>query len=142
MKLLLYFTIGFLLTQGSQSWGQDVAGRFYPDKQDYRVGEPIFVVLELTNVGSSVIQLDDGHCGTAFAAITASARLSQDAPPGGIGFSCGSTIAPWLPGVTVKRRFLLQGPLQLDSPGVYVIRGHHTVFVRPFDGTPESGKRY
>jgi hypothetical protein len=137
MKLLFYFTIGFLLTQGSQSWGQEVNGRFYPDKEDYRVGEPIFIVLELTNTGSRVIQLDDGHCATRFERIDASPGLSSGAPPGGIGSSCAATIAPWLPGVTVKRRFLLQGPFDLDSPGVYVIRGIHAVVIRPFEGTSE-----
>jgi hypothetical protein len=143
MKLLLQLIVGFLLIQGSPNWGQEVAGHFYPEKQDYRVGEPIFIVLELTNVGTKVIQLDDASCAseTRFEAITAWRRLSPDAPPSGIAFSCGSTITPWSPGVTVRRRFLLQGSFQLDSPGIYTIRGHHTVWLTAFGEAPGPGKR-
>lgn len=138
----MQFFIGFLLIQGGPNWGQEVAGHFYPEKQEYRAGEPIFIVLEVKNVGSRVIVLDDLRCGslTRFEVVGALRR----SPPGvqsGSASSCASTIAPWSPGATVKRRFLLQGPFHLDSPGIYTIRGHHTVWVTGFGGTPIPGTR-
>jgi hypothetical protein len=135
MKLSLQLAIGILLILGSQASGQDVSGRFYPEKQNYIVGEPVFVVLEMTNVSSKVIELDDGHCVslTRFEAQAAWRQMSPLAPKQGTGGSCASTIAPWPPKLTITRRFLLEGPFRLDSAGVYPMKGHHNVCVRPFD---------
>ncbi len=135
MKLSLQVAIGILLILGSQASGQDVSGRFHLEKQNYMVGEPVFVVLEMTNASSKVIELDDGHCVslTRFEAQAAWRQMGPLAPKQGTGGSCASTIAPWPPKLTITRRFLLEGPFRLDSAGVYRMKGYHSVCVRPFD---------
>jgi hypothetical protein len=136
MKVSLQLGVIFLLAQISLPQTREVTGHFYPEKKSYAVGEPVFVVLEMTNTTTEAIELDDGHC----TLLTHFERLNgprlENPGRGGIGGSCGSTIEPWQPGVTVRRRFLLRGPFKLNSPGEYSFRGHHTVFIRSFNGSP------
>ena len=41
-----------LLFQGSSVLAQEITVQFRPEKEEYQVGEPVFLVLDLVNAGS------------------------------------------------------------------------------------------
>jgi hypothetical protein len=121
-----------------------LSGRFYPEKKEYIAGEPIFVILELTNPSSAPpIQTTINECAifTRFEAPTApkpdGVSLYGCAPVGSAG-SCGGTWTQLLPGERRKIRFLLKGPFRLDSPGVYPIRAWHLVDIHQENEIPQK----
>jgi len=129
-KFTAQFAIGILLTQSAPIWGQQITGRSYPEKENYLVGEPIFVVLDLTNAGPESVSTDDGSCTTTFEPATASQPREVSlygCAGGGVVGDCMSGLVRLGPGEHFKRRFLLDGAFRLDSPGVYSIRGRHSV---------------
>ncbi len=53
MKSVGHLVLMLVLAQAAQSgWTDQVRGQLYPEKRTYLVGEPVFVVLDLTNLGS------------------------------------------------------------------------------------------
>ena len=80
MKILTQVALGIVLAQSAQA-EQQIDGRFYPDKKIYLVGEPIFVVLDLTNVGQTFLASSFRcACGCNPRAQTFSFRLTLSAP--------------------------------------------------------------
>jgi hypothetical protein len=133
------FTVKFwiLLIAASLAQAQPISGRFYPEKKEYIAGEPIFVILELTNSKSAPpIQAAIGECwiNTRFVAPTAP-RVDGITLYGcsgdGVAGDCGRTLVRLLPGELRKIRLLVKGPFRLDSPGVYPIRVWHTIDIYP-----------
>lgn len=112
---------------------QQIEGRFYPEKQNYLVGEPIFVVLDLVNEGSEpvYIAVSCTWLDTHFEAPTVATPKPEvglfGCGVGGWAGSCASSETQILPGAHYRRRYLLDGSFQFDSPGAYPIRAQHKV---------------
>lgn len=112
--------------------GQQVSGRFYPEKEHYLVGEPIIIDLEVVNKSPKAIELAEFNC--------AWGRANQfevdGAPPKkrtelygcgqkAIAGDClmgGQDIAA---GGRFRERLLLEGNFELDSPGNYHVKARH-----------------
>jgi hypothetical protein len=109
-----------------------IEGKFYPEKQRYLVGEPVFVVLELVNPGADPVWVSESCAwlDTGFEALSAS-KLRQPVSlfgcSGGTAGSCAGGAKVVLPGGHLSRRYLLDGNFRLDAPGVYTIRAWHKV---------------
>src|SRR5260221_201858 len=54
-----------LLFQGASVLAQEITVRFRPEKEEYQVGEPVFLVLDLVNAGSQTVRVSDGVCWTS-----------------------------------------------------------------------------
>ena len=125
----------FLMIMAAQAseacWAQQVIGDIRPEKQIYLVGEPVFVVLDIVNAGSGPIWISESCAwlDTQFVAATAPKSRPEVSLfgcwTGGTAGSCGGSAKQILPGGHYARRYLLDGPFRLDSPGVYPIRARH-----------------
>ena len=132
VKSLLKFLAGVLLFLPLPAFGQQIAGRFYPEKQSYLVGEPVIVVLELTNTSTAAIRIEHPTCPMLrrFEAPTAAHPRGVSlygCEGGGFGGDCASGLPTLPPEGRVEERILLDGPFRFDSPGVYPVDGQQTV---------------
>jgi len=61
------FRVAFvlLLFQGTSVLAEEITVQFRPEKEEYHVGEPVFLVLDLVNAGSQTIRVSDGVCWTS-----------------------------------------------------------------------------
>ncbi len=115
------------------SSAQEISGRFYPEKQAYLVGEPVFVVLDLANTSPEMVLISVSctWLNTRFEALSAPKPHHEPSLFGCIGGgeagSCGGSVKPILPGEHYLRRYLLDGFFRLSSPGDYPIRAWHKV---------------
>jgi hypothetical protein len=108
---------------------QAITGRYYPEKLEYLVGEPIIVDFEVVNHSHKVGEIAESNCddiGPGPFEVDGSARKKNAAPFGcrrmPISIDCligGSEIRAG--GKYIKRVFL-NGPFALDSPGTYHVR--------------------
>ena len=55
IPLFLFFVV-------PASFAQDITARFYPEKQEYVVGEPIVIVLEVKNGTSHAVEMEQDSC--------------------------------------------------------------------------------
>jgi hypothetical protein len=57
-------TLAFVLflAHAPQCSAQQITGRFYLEKHDYLVGEPIIVVFEMVNGTPDTLQIGEGGC--------------------------------------------------------------------------------
>ncbi|MGH9742036.1 MAG: HEAT repeat domain-containing protein [Candidatus Acidiferrum sp.] len=119
-----------------------VTGRFYPEKQNYLVGEPIIVDLEIVNGSSRVGELGETNCPSLnrWRFEVDGATPKKDTAP----FTCahGSNIVDCLVGARpipahgkYVRRLLLNGPFSLNVPGTYHVRAK-------FDQNITTGSSY
>ena len=120
-----------LLFQGTSVLAQEITVQFRPEKEEYQVGEPVFLVLDLVNAGSQTIRVSDGVCWT-------SAQFDiPDAPaPRGVSLygcagtgtagSCLSGARDLRPRQHLNRRFLVEGSSRVDSAGIYSVHIDHT----------------
>jgi len=120
-----------LLFQGTSVLAQEITVQFRPEKEEYQVGEPVFLVLDLVNAGSRTIRVSDGVCWT-------SAQFDiPDAPaPRGVSLygcegtgtagSCLSGARDLRPRQHLNRRFLVEGASRVDSAGIYSVHIDHT----------------
>lgn len=113
-------------------WADQIQGQLYPEKRTYLVGEPVYVVLDLTNPRNRPVWVSESCAwlDTRFEAPTA------PKPRGGVSlFGCSGGTAGSCPGGAKEirsgehytRRYLLSGAFQLDASGVYPIRAWHKV---------------
>jgi hypothetical protein len=134
MKYGRLLVLMFVATAVPQTaWAEQISGQLYPEKRTYLLGEPVFVVLDLVNAGSQPVWISVSctWLDTRFDALTAP-KPRQGASlfgcgVGGFAGSCGGSAREVLPGKHYKRRYLLDGPFRIDSPGVYPIRAWHKV---------------
>jgi hypothetical protein len=108
---------------------QLVAGRFYPEKHQYLVGEPIVVNLEVTNYSRKLAELPQGGCPWmrqwSFEVDGAPPKKDDihfSCEPQGFAGSCLVGAHEIQPGKKYLQRLLLDGPFSLKSPGIYHIR--------------------
>jgi HEAT repeat protein len=114
------------------AWASQIHGQFSPEKQKYLVGEPVFVVLDLTNPGSQPVWVSNScvWLDTRFEVPTPSKphhRVSLFGCSGGTAGSCGGGSIEIRPAEHLRRRYLLDGPFLLDTPGTYPVRAWHKV---------------
>jgi hypothetical protein len=134
MKYGRLLVLMFVATAVPQTgWAEQISGQLYPEKRTYLLGEPAFVVLDLVNAGSQSVWISVSctWLDTRFDAPTAPKPRQGvslfGCGLGGIAGSCGGSARELLPGKHYKRRYLLDGPFRIDSPGVYPIRAWHKV---------------
>ncbi len=134
MKLLRRLFVTIVAAQATLAgWSVQIQGQFYPEKPNYFAGEPVFVVLDLTNPGSQPVWISMScvWLDTRFEAPTAP-KPHRGASlfgcvGGGTAGSCGGSSKEIRPGEHYTRRYLLDGPFRLDAPGVYPIRAWHKI---------------
>lgn len=102
------------------------AGASTPKKAHYFVGEPVIVDLEILNGTDRVIEIGTGDCPgldpQQFEVNGASPPKQlglYTCEPGGIAGSCIGSIITIPVGGKYLKRVLLDGPFQIDSPGLY-----------------------
>jgi len=107
---------------------QVFTARYYPERHNYLVGEPIIVDLEVVNHSDTIGEISESDC-----AWTPGPFEVEGAPPKKeyVPFSCGpkAIAGSCLIGASeipaqgkYLKRLLLDGPFVLDSPGTYHVR--------------------
>ena len=118
---------------------QELTVRFRSEKEDYQVGEPVFLLLDVVNASSQSVRVSDGVCWTS---------VQFDAPDGsapravslygcagtGTAGSCLSGARDLRPGQHLNRRFLVEGASRVDSAGIYSVHVEHTTNIYAPDG--------
>src|SRR5580704_6628765 len=130
MKCLTKVLFTTLLFQVPSALAQQVInGRFYPEKEQYLVGEPIIVDFEVVNGSDKVAEIGEDNCSWMYprqfevdgAAPKKQAGLFTCAVQGMLS-DCLGTLVEIPPDGKHLKRLLLEGPFELDSPGSYHIR--------------------
>jgi hypothetical protein len=133
-KLLLLLLLNSL-TAATMS-AQVVEVRFATEKSTYLVGEPIYVVLSVSNNGIDPIWVDFGPTNMLcqnFIIEVPGADSAREQWGCGSGASCGGSLWEVAPGKTTAVRQLLNREFRLQRPGTYVIRARTSVNVRSQD---------
>ncbi len=116
--------------------GQSLAGRFYPEKERYFVGEPVFIDFEITNYGDQPVWID-GRMGEpciepdqievvgakyhGFGSDTSFGCF------GGVGGSCASNDGELKPGDEHVGRIFLSARFSLDHARTYRVQARRRV---------------
>ncbi len=126
MKLLVFI---FLFGGVSHLSAQQITGRFYPEKQRYLVGEPIVVIFEIVNNSGKAVKVGDENCASLnpdqFEVDNAPAKRAiklYGCGTMGMAGNCLGSLREIPAGGEYRKRFLLEGSFELDSPGTYHIR--------------------
>jgi hypothetical protein len=125
MKLLTKLAFIFFLSQAISVSAQQVTSRFYPEKEEYLAGEPVFVVFEVVNNSSETVQFSENNCTQPFQIDNApnKKKFSLFSDCGlGYGGSCAGNMRAIAPYSKYQKKFLLDGPFQLGQPGIYHVR--------------------
>jgi hypothetical protein len=133
-KLLLLLLLN-LLTAATMS-AQGVEARFTTEKSTYLIGEPVYVVLSISNKSNDPIWVGFGPTDMLcqnFRIEVPGADSAREQWGCGIAASCGSSLWEVAPGKTTAVRQLLNREFRLQRPGIYVIRAKTTVTVRSED---------
>jgi len=122
---------GLLLLQGTSMLAQELTVRFRPEKEEYQVGEPVFLSLDVVNGGSQSVRISDGVCWTSVQFVvpdgSASRGVSLYGCAGtGTAGSCLSGARDLRPGQQLNRRFLVEGSSRVASAGIYSAHVEHT----------------
>lgn len=135
---------GFLLlaifAAPQPAFTQLINGRFYPEKQNYVVGEPVIVVLEIQNQSSKNLYFPSSSCTDLFSG----QFIIENAPPKHETslYSCvpGAELVDCLIGSeevpaegVYRKRLLLEGNFNLNSPGRYHVRGNRDISLHDTD---------
>jgi len=112
---------------------QDVKARFTTEKSTYLIGEPVYVVLSVSNTSNDAIWVGFGptnmFCQNFFIEVPG-ADSAREQWGCGIAASCGSSLWEVAPGKTTAVRQLLNREFRLQRPGAYVVRVHTAITVR------------
>lgn len=112
---------------------QHVEARFTSDKADYLAGEPVFVVLTVSNETNEPVWLDFKSPDMPllchdFAIEVPGAESAQEQWGCGFAGSCGRGLREVLPGKSLSLRQLVNSQFRLQ-PGAFAIRAHTAVVV-------------
>jgi hypothetical protein len=130
---------GLLLLQGASMLAQELTVRFRSEKEDYQVGEPVFLLLDVVNAGLQSVRVSDGVCWTSVqldlpgASAPWGVSLYGCAGTGTAG-SCLSGARDLRPGEHLKRRFLVERASRIDSARIYSVHVEHTTNIYAPDG--------
>lgn len=140
MRTLLKSVLAILILPLHGLSAQQVTARFYPEKQQYLVGEPVIIVLEVANNSSRDVEVSDQNCDwpdSMFEVTNTPFKkekgLSGCAPWGGWAGSCGIGARKLRAGSARQQRFLLRGPFNsqfdLSQPATYHVKASRTVSI-------------
>jgi HEAT repeat protein len=125
-----------MLTLSAPLFAQDIEARFTTEKLIYLSGEPVFVVLSVSNKGSAPVWVDFGrpdlYC-TNFAIEVPGAESAREQWGCGIGGSCGRSLREVPAGKRISVRRLVNEEFRLQRPGAYAVQAHTTISVRAHD---------
>ena len=104
--------------------GQELAVRVHTEKPTSALGEPVFVVVEMTNISARMVEFaDDGQCAQSFKPVTAVNHRNRDnlygCSGGGIGGSCAGRFVQLKPREKLLHRYLLPDGVEPDYVGVF-----------------------
>jgi PBS lyase HEAT-like repeat-containing protein len=140
-RVCLALTLAFLLGAPAFVAGDEIEGRFYPEKGEYLVGEPVYIVFEVVNGSSKdvVASIPSGHLNCGDEGITQYEVLG--AKPSGFGPDgccdrpatdvCDNVAVRLRPGQGHSERFILNYWYNLDKPGTYQAHLVHDVQFKP-----------
>ncbi len=123
---------------------EGLTGRFYPEKETYLLGEPIFIVYQVKNEGGKPVPWGSGPfygpCAGGFTFEVPGAVLRPEWQPGcrGISGSCLGSIGQLGPGEESIQRFLLNERFEFKEPGEYDVEAVTAVSVQPNSNPPEE----
>jgi len=122
MELHRTFAALTLMVGCAVAEGQQIAVRVRTEKLTNPLGEPVFVLVELTNISSRTVQFaDDGTCAQSFKAVFPLEHRMADrlygCAGGGIAGSCGGSFVDLKAGESVVRRYLLPDRLEPGYAG-------------------------
>jgi len=129
-RLLATILLAAFLAHGPHALAQQaVTGRYYPEKQEYLVGEPIIVDFEIVNHSHRAGEIAESPCddiGPGPFEVDGAARKRNPAPFGcgrmPISLDCLIGVSEIPAGGKYIKRLFLNGPFALDSPGTYRVR--------------------
>jgi hypothetical protein len=118
---------------------QGITARFYPEKQEYLVDEPIVIVLEVKNATSHEVEMEDEGCNWLYpvqfevtnAPVIHEVGLLGCAPEGWTGGDCPISALQVPARGILRKRYLLNGPddtqFDVSSAGTYHIKASKEV---------------
>lgn len=137
MKYLAQLVLVVFLLQVPCASAQQITGRFYPEKDQYWVGEPVIVDFEVVNGSDKVAEIDDFNCPWMNPRQFEVGNASPKKKIGlfgctvlGIAGDCAGSIVEIPAGGKYLKRLLLEGPFELDFPGSYHIRASREQEIR------------
>jgi hypothetical protein len=134
VKFLTTLAFAFLLAYVPRASAQQITGRFYPEKQQYLVGEPVIIDFEVVNGSSKVFEISEDNCFHGYFEVdnaTPEKRVRLfGCPKPGISGDCLIATRQIPAGQTYQKRFLLEGPFELASAGTYHVRATRKLDVR------------
>ena len=103
--------------------GQQLAVRVHAENPTSVLGEPVFLVVEITNVSSRMVEFDDGKCAQSFKPVTEVNHPKRDkqygCSGGGSGGSCAGRFVQLKPREKLTHRYLLTDGVEPDYVGVF-----------------------
>lgn len=137
MKYIARLVFVVFLLQVPCASAQQVTGHFYPEKQQYLVGEPVIVDFEVVNGTNKVAEIGDFNCPWMnphqFEVDNAPPKRKIElfgCTPQAIAGDCAGSIVEIPAGRKYLKRLLLEGPFELDFPGSYHIRASREQEIR------------
>ena len=126
---LFAMLLGFFLTSTASA---QLEGRLYLDKDEYQVGEPVYLRFDLTNNGTEPMQ---GVTGSSYS-FCGGYRIEISSDPSadlsscsilGFGWSCAGGAWAIAPGETRHDKVLLNYEHDLSKAGIYSVRASRTL---------------
>jgi hypothetical protein len=137
MKFLTKLAFTCLLAYVPVASAQQITGRFYPEKHQYLVGEPIIVVFEIVNNTAKAAEIGEGSCPWLdphqFEVANAPSKRKIElygCGEKGMAGSCLGSSREIPAGGEYQKRLLLEGDFEVGSPGRYHIRAKHEQTIR------------
>jgi hypothetical protein len=130
-KLLLLLLLSSV-TPATMS-AQGIEGRFTTEKSTYLIGEPVYVVLSISNKNNQAIWVDFGPTDMfcqKFSIEVPGVDSAREQWGCGIAGSCGSSLVEIAPKKTTAVRQLLNREFRLQRTGAYVVHAQTNVTVR------------
>jgi hypothetical protein len=122
-RFVLAVLISFL--SGGSAFAQ-LEGRLSLEKEEYKVGEPIFLLSEITNTGKEAIQFVRGdrysYCGGYRIEVLSTPPLTHSSCDRGYAVSCPGGARIMAPGETLREKVLVNYEHPLSKPGFYEIQ--------------------
>lgn len=111
----------------------DVRARFTTNKANYGIGEPIIVILVVTNSGSSPIWVDFQSPDSPLFCHDFAVEIPKASPAGlwgcGIAGSCGRGFREIPAGGNIARRHLLNAEFNFNEDGIYTLHARTAIAV-------------
>lgn len=120
--------------------GQLLAVRAHTEKPTSALGEPVFLLVEITNVSSRMVEFaDDGQCAQSFKPVTEVNHRNRDqqygCSGGGSGGSCAGGFVQLKPREKLSHRYLLPDSVEPDYVGVFNYTLERQIRVDAIDGS-------